>query len=521
MLTESEIREAESPGADRVAGSAVEREAVISVENVSVEYVAPNERFTSFKDYAIKLIQRRVRQQHFKALSNISLEVSKGEVFGLIGHNGAGKSTLLKVISRVMKPSSGRVRVVGRVAPLLELGAGFHPELSGRENIFLNGTLLGYTHEEMESVFDKIVEFSEMEDFIDSPQRTYSSGMTVRLGFAVATAFKPDILIVDEVLAVGDEKFREKCWARMNEFREGDTTILLVTHNSEIIRSFCDRAAWIDHGELRAIGDPAQVTSLYYEAYHPSRLSAPPSGEATGSGPGSLEQKTLGRQWNYPFELPGGGKTPNAGGPERAALDEARLEMLYTVIQGQMGQRWERASCLDIGCNQGYYTFALGRSGCQKAVGIDCDPDLIAAADELKPIYDLPNVGFRVSDLMNIDEETHEKFDLVVMMGVLSSLESPVTALRKASALSRRMLIVETEVLPARPDEVRPALAPGAFGLVENDGRGDRFALVPDRNSLVWLLKQLGFYRVDLVPPPPGAGLSPEFNNRAFIAAYR
>ena len=208
MLTESEI-------AGNYRQAFDEAETVIRLENVSVEYRAPRERITSFKEYAIRLLQRRVQHLEFKALRNVDLEVRQGEVFGILGQNGAGKSTLLKVVSRVMRPTQGRVWVRGRIAPLLELGAGFHPELNGRENVFLNGTLLGYTHAEMEALFDQIVDFAELRDFINAPLRTYSTGMAVRLGFAVATATRPDILIVDEVLAVGDEQFQEKCAARM------------------------------------------------------------------------------------------------------------------------------------------------------------------------------------------------------------------------------------------------------------------------------------------------------------------
>ena len=236
---------------------------VIRLENVSVEYHAPREQIRSFKEYAIRLLQGRVQHDEFKALCDVSLEVHQGEVMGVIGHNGAGKSTLLKLVSRVMKPTRGRVWVKGRIAPLLELGAGFHYELSGRENIFLNGTLLGCTHAEMEAVFDDIVDFAEMWDFIEAPLRTYSTGMAVRLGFAVATARQPDILIVDEVLSVGDEQFRHKCAARMDSFRENGTTILLVTHDSTQVTGMCDRAAWLDHGQLRAIGDAQTVVDQY------------------------------------------------------------------------------------------------------------------------------------------------------------------------------------------------------------------------------------------------------------------
>ena len=188
---------------------------IIQLTDVSVSYRLPSERIGTFKEYAIRKLQRKIKINKFWALTDINLHVNRGEVFGLIGNNGAGKSTMLKVISKVLKPTKGRVVVYGKIAPLLELGAGFHPELSGRENVFLNGALLGYSRSEMESVFDEIVEFSELEQFINAPVRTYSSGMFARLGFAVATAHVPVILILDDILSVGDEAFQRKCNLRM------------------------------------------------------------------------------------------------------------------------------------------------------------------------------------------------------------------------------------------------------------------------------------------------------------------
>jgi ABC-type polysaccharide/polyol phosphate transport system ATPase subunit len=184
-------------------------------------------------------------------------------VFGLIGPNGAGKSTLLKLVARVLRPTEGRVLVKGRVSPLLALGAGFHPELTGRENVFLNGALLGFTQKEMEVKFNRIVDFAELWDFIDAPMRTYSSGMWARLGFAVATDVKPDILIVDEVLAVGDEAFQRKSKARMREFRDHGATILIVSHNMSVIESICHRVAWLDHGNINLISDPKTAIQAY------------------------------------------------------------------------------------------------------------------------------------------------------------------------------------------------------------------------------------------------------------------
>jgi ABC-type polysaccharide/polyol phosphate transport system ATPase subunit len=239
-------------------------EVAIRLEKVSVRYRVPHERIDSFKEYIIRRLQRRVSHDDFMALREVSLEIQRGEVYGIIGRNGAGKSTLLKVIARVLRPTGGRVWVKGRVAPLLEFGAGFQTELSGRENVFLNGTLLGFTHREMENKFDRIVDFAELWEFIDAPLRTYSSGMVARLGFAIATDVTPDVLIIDEVLAVGDEAFQRKSAVRMQEFRDQGATILLVTHNMSTVNSMCQRAAWLDHGVVRASG-PAEAIALEYQ----------------------------------------------------------------------------------------------------------------------------------------------------------------------------------------------------------------------------------------------------------------
>ncbi len=239
---------------------------VIILNNVSVRYRAPEEVIGTFKEYAIRVLKRNVRFREFKALNNVDLQVNEGEILGVIGRNGAGKSTLLKVISRVLIPTEGRVRLRGRISPLLELGAGFHPELTGRENVLLNGTLLGHPRHEIESHLSEIIEFAELGAFIDSPLRTYSSGMVARLGFSVSTTWKPDILILDEVLSVGDEAFRHKCKLRMENFRDQGTTILLVTHDSGSVESLCSRAVWLDHGEIKAIGPSKEVVALYRQS---------------------------------------------------------------------------------------------------------------------------------------------------------------------------------------------------------------------------------------------------------------
>ncbi|MCJ7659132.1 MAG: ABC transporter ATP-binding protein [Anaerolineales bacterium] len=239
---------------------------VVRLEDVSVSYRVPSERIGTFKEYVIRRLQGRVQHQEFLALDQVNIKIMGGEVFGIIGKNGAGKSTLLKLVSRIMKPTGGRVWVRGRVAPLLEYGAGFHPELTGRENVFLNGALLGFTRRQMEQKFDGIVDFAELWDFIESPLRTYSSGMIARLGFAIATDVEPDILIVDEVLSVGDEAFQQKSSGRMHKFQEQGVTILLVSHNMLVIQQMCDRVAWIDHGRLQIVGTPVESIHLYRES---------------------------------------------------------------------------------------------------------------------------------------------------------------------------------------------------------------------------------------------------------------
>lgn len=248
-------------------------DSVIHLEGVSVRYRVPHERIGTFKEYAIRWMQRKLGYQSFWALKDVSLSVQQGEVFGLIGQNGAGKSTLLKLVARVLRPTQGHLWVKGRVAPLLEVGAGFHPELTGRENIYLNGAMLGFTRREMERKFDQIVDFAELWDFIDAPLRTYSSGMWARLGFAVATDVDPQILIVDEILSVGDEAFRRKSTERIDSFRERGATILLVSHNMGLIEAMCQRAAWLDHGKLVSIGSAKSVVAQYLNQIRESESS--------------------------------------------------------------------------------------------------------------------------------------------------------------------------------------------------------------------------------------------------------
>ncbi len=245
------------------AAASVSDQEVIRLEDVWVQYRVPQERIGTFKEYAIRWLQGKVRHRSFWALKNVSLSIRRGEVFGLIGPNGAGKSTLLKLVAQVLRPTKGRVLVNGRVAPLLEIGAGFHPELTGRENILLNGAMLGFTRREMEEKFQRIVDFAELRDFIDAPLRTYSSGMWARLGFAVATDTRPEILIIDEILSVGDEAFQHKSLERIQSFKAEGATILLVSHSMTMIEQMCQKAAWLDHGEVIACGDATSVVDRY------------------------------------------------------------------------------------------------------------------------------------------------------------------------------------------------------------------------------------------------------------------
>jgi ABC-2 type transport system ATP-binding protein/lipopolysaccharide transport system ATP-binding protein len=241
----------------------------VRLEGAGVRYRVPSDNPLTFKDYMIRRIQGQVKPAEFWALREINVTINKGEVFGLVGRNGAGKSTLLKLIARVLRPTAGRVWVRGRVAPLLEIGAGFHPELTGRENVYLNGALLGFNQKEMEEKFNRIVDFAELWDFIDAPMRTYSSGMWARLGFASATDVQPDILIVDEILSVGDEAFQRKSAERIRSFHENGATILLVSHSTEVIKSMCHRAAWLDHGQMQTVGSSQEVIEAYRKSQQP------------------------------------------------------------------------------------------------------------------------------------------------------------------------------------------------------------------------------------------------------------
>ena len=236
---------------------------MIKAENITVCYRMANDKIKSIKEYMVALLKGKIQYEKFYALNDVSFEIKKGEVIGIIGNNGAGKSTLLKVISGILKPVEGKVTLQGNVVPMLELGSGFDIDLTGRENVFLTGAILGYSEEYLKEKYDEIVEFSELGNFIDTPVRNYSSGMMMRLAFSIASIVNPDILIVDEILAVGDMAFQEKSYRRMMELMSHGTTVLLVSHSIEQIRARCDRVIWLDHGKVVAIGDTQEICDRY------------------------------------------------------------------------------------------------------------------------------------------------------------------------------------------------------------------------------------------------------------------
>jgi ABC-2 type transport system ATP-binding protein/lipopolysaccharide transport system ATP-binding protein len=236
---------------------------IIDVSHVTMRFHLNVDKVLSLKEFAVKALSRKLRYEDFTALDDVSFSVNKGETIGLVGRNGAGKSTMLKIISGILKPTAGSVKVNANVVPMLELGSGFDMELSGRENIFLNGAILGYSKEFLENKYDDIVAFSELGQFIETPIRNYSSGMLARLAFSVASVVEPEILIVDEILSVGDTAFQEKSRARMMELMSGGTTVLFVSHSMEQIREMCNRAVWLDHGQVKMIGGADEVCEAY------------------------------------------------------------------------------------------------------------------------------------------------------------------------------------------------------------------------------------------------------------------
>ena len=238
-------------------------EIMVELEDVSMNFRLEQGRTQSLKGFVVAALRNKLRYEQFQALTNVGFSVTKGEVIGIIGHNGAGKSTLLKCIAGIMMPTAGSVRVNGNIVPMLELGSGFDYELTGRENIFLNGAILGYSKAYLKEKYDEIVSFSELGRFIETPIRTYSSGMMMRLAFSIAAIVDPEILIVDEILSVGDAGFQEKSYARMREMMGGGTTVFFVSHSIDRIESFCNRVIWLDQGKVKMIGETKRVFSAY------------------------------------------------------------------------------------------------------------------------------------------------------------------------------------------------------------------------------------------------------------------
>lgn len=236
---------------------------IISIDNISMMFNKNKENVDNIKEYFVRLVKRQLVFEEFWALKDVSFTINRGEALGIVGLNGSGKSTLLKVIAQVMKPTRGAVSVRGMVAPLIELGAGFDHDLSARENIFLNGAVLGFNRKQMSVKFDSIIEFSELQEFVDMPLKNYSSGMVARLGFAIATASMPDILIVDEVLSVGDYKFQVKCENRMNQIIKNGATVIFVSHSIKQVEELCTRAIWLEKGAVVMDGPVAEVCNRY------------------------------------------------------------------------------------------------------------------------------------------------------------------------------------------------------------------------------------------------------------------
>lgn len=238
----------------------------VEVSHISMKFNLMEEKVDSLKEYIVRLLKGKLLYNEFVALQDVSFNIRKGDVFGLVGFNGAGKSTLLKLIAGVLQPSRGHVQVHGSIAPLIEVGAGFDPELTARENIFLNGAILGHSREFLQQHFTRIIEFAELQDFVDVPVKNFSSGMYARLGFAIATEVKPDILIVDEVLSVGDFRFQEKCKTRIRGMIAAGTTIVIVSHDIGTIENLCNRALWLEHGKVKMVDDAKKICKSYKDA---------------------------------------------------------------------------------------------------------------------------------------------------------------------------------------------------------------------------------------------------------------
>jgi lipopolysaccharide transport system ATP-binding protein len=318
----------------------------IVLHNVSKEFRKQTVRreYTTFKSELIQFLKRKKAPPApvalTSALNDVSLTIPRGRTVGLVGRNGSGKSTLLKLVTGIYRPTRGTVEVNGRISALLELGAGFHPDFSGRENITVNGIILGMTRREIRDRMEDIIAFSELGDFIDQPVRTYSSGMYARLAFSVATHVDPDLLIVDEILSVGDDHFSRKSTAKMQEFRRAGKTILLVTHDLSSLETHCDEAAWLDGGVLKAYGDPAFVVSEYRKAVAESELrqelvrgpAKPAPTHASGRQPRTGPPAVVGRRWGTFDAEVSAVHIRGTGGSERAVFDsEDALEATFEV----------------------------------------------------------------------------------------------------------------------------------------------------------------------------------------------
>ncbi len=236
---------------------------IIEVENVGIKFLVANDKVNSLKEFTTSMIKKKIRFREFWPIKDVSFQIEKGDVLGIVGRNGAGKSTLLKIISGIVKPTKGNVKITGTIVPMLELGSGFDFDLSGKENIYLNGAILGYTKEFLDSKYDEIVEYAELQEFINQPIRNYSSGMLMRLAFSIATVVEPDILIVDEILAVGDAKFQEKSKARMMELMSGGTTVLFVSHSLGEIEKMCNKVLWLENGYVKMFATSQEVCNAY------------------------------------------------------------------------------------------------------------------------------------------------------------------------------------------------------------------------------------------------------------------
>ena len=243
-------------------------EYVVDVEDLTIRFNLASEKVDNLKEYVIKMIKHELMFQEFLALKHVNLKVKSGEAWGLIGTNGSGKSTLLKACCGILKPYTGTVTTRGKIAPLIELGAGFDMNMTARENVFLNGTVLGHSRKFMEEHFNEIIDFAELQDFLDVPIKNFSSGMQARLGFAIATMVRPDILVVDEILSVGDYQFQQKCYKRMEEMLSNGTTLLYVSHDVKSVRKLFDHAIWLDKGDVRMSGLVKEVTDEYIKEYH-------------------------------------------------------------------------------------------------------------------------------------------------------------------------------------------------------------------------------------------------------------